>query len=340
MTGENYQATGTYIGWAKKMATWRNGDAKLTAANVLASDKLIQVNELTEPIGMAEPRLKADSVVPKYETTRYSIGSLTATYAFQTGRLLYPFLGGCATTDDDPAGGYYTHALSTRTSQTPLNMGRHLERENETDAESERIDILGMLPVSYHLECTESRTQAYQSASWRVAYCKDTSTDDIAQPTEPAMRTFEWTNLTFPVFTYNSETIEASIIGFSFDIVNEVGWRGLDSGGHFSVGKLFNFADIAVSLMIVPTGKNAFELIRTLKESYATDLDLTWKFTRDATYDYVNIVHDKLYAEPFALHPAHRRGWHEGYLIRMHQDGAGSVSGTVIDALDDDNYET
>jgi len=339
MANEDYPADRTHIEWAKKMTTWRHADAKLTSAEVVAPDNLIQIAELSEPIGYAEPRQKADTLIPIYETTRYNIGSLSEIYYLQTGRLLYPAIGACTTVEDSPSAGYHTHTITKRTSQTPLNMGRHLERENETDAESERIDILGMLLTSYHAECSQTRTRAFQTADWRVAFTKNTSTDDITKPTELAAHPFEWDQLSFPVFTYNSETIEATIMAWAFDVQNEVGWRGLDSTHYYSIGKMFNYTDISVSLMIIPKGKNAFELIRTNKESYATDLDLTWKFTRNATNDYVQVAHDKMYIEPFSIKPGHKLGWHEGYLITLHQDGSGSITGTIIDNLNNDYYE-
>jgi len=334
----NYDATGVYCGWSKKLAAWRNGDAKLTSANLVASDPRIQ-ESLEEPVGKAEQYLKTGNNIAHYQTKYYSIGSFEEMYHFQTGRLLYPAFGACSTVENNPSAGYHTHTLTTRTSQTPVNFGRHLERENETAAESDRVDILGLLLETYHLECTETFPKATQSLKWKTAFTKNSATDDIAEPTPLTTENFDWTHLTFPTFTYNSETVEATIVGFAFDVQNSVGWRGLDTTGYYSVGKMFEFVTITVTLMIIPYGKNAFELIRTNFESYVTDLDLTWKFTRNATTDYVQVAHDKMYCPPFHIVPGHRFGWHEGYLMQMHQTGSGSMSGTIIDNLDNDSYE-
>ena len=101
-----------------------------------------------------------------------------------------------------------------------------------------------------------------------------------------------------------------------------------------------NYKDISTTLQIVPTGRNCKELIRTALESYATDLDLTTKVARHATNDYIKITHDKLYCMPHDIIPPSRTKWFEGYIITMHQLGTGTCVHEIVDAYDDDYYET
>ena len=319
------------------MAAWRHGDAKLVAADVLPSDTYLKFS-LFEPTGIGAIMGRPDSYINHWRTKEYSIGFFGESYYMQTGRLLYPFFGVCSTTENVPVG-YNTHAITKRVSQTPTNHGRHLEIENETDAESERIDILGMLPSVYLCGAHESAPKVVQKALWNCAFTKNTATDDIAEPTAISEDPFEWQQITFPTFTYGGETIEADIMGWSFSIHNNVFWRGLDSNKYYTVGKMGNYKDLSVTLNIIPTGKNIKELIRTALESYATDLDLTVKMARHATTDYIQWTHDKMYCFPFDIIPPHRNNWFEGYLISLHQLGTGSLGIEIKDSYNDNYYE-
>jgi len=328
----DYDASKVHIEWAKKAAAWRNGDAKWTSSAVVASDEYIGFR-LFEPVSVASPIGRSNSYLQHWRTNEYAIGFFQESYYLQTARLLYPAYGACSTTEATPN----IHDISIRTSQTPLNMGRHLEIENETDAESERIDLMGLLPASYHTECTESQPKATQTMTWNVAKSLSVGTDDITEPSSLGIDVLDWSGISFPTFTYNSETLEADILGWSFDIQNNVFWRGL-SGGLYSIGKIGDYLNVSVSLNIVPTGKNCKELIRTALESYVTDLDLTVKIARSAT-DYIQFTHDKLYCYPFDIIPPSRNKWFEGYIITMHQLNSGSLAIQAKDAYNNDYYE-
>jgi len=329
----DYSANDVYVAWAKKDASWRHSDIKWTASDVVAADELIHLR-LFEPISIASPIGRANSYLQYWRTNQYAPGFIEESYWLQTGRLLYPFMGACTTTEATPN----VHAISIRTSQTPINMGRHIEAENETDAESERIDCFGLLPVNYHCEVSEIQPKATQLATWNTCSTISTSTDDIAEPTALTDHPFDWTGATFPKFTYNSETLECNILGWSFDISNNTYWRGLDSSGLYSIGKMGNFNDISVTLNIVPTGKNCKELIRTALESYVTDLDLTVKIDRSAT-DYIQFTHDKIYCFPYDIVVPNRTKWFEGYIITLHQLNTGSLTIEVKDAYNNNYYE-
>ena len=330
----DYSAEKVHIEWIKEFALWRHNDLKFTSSDVLVADELIALR-LFEPTAVASPIGRANSYLGHWRSNQYAMGFLEEVYFMQTGRLLYPFMGACSTVEATPN----VHTVSPRNSQTPLNHGRHFEIENEDDGESERIDCMGMLPITYHAEISEVQPKATQIASWATAFTKNTGTDDITEPSAITEEPFDWTGITFPTFTYGGETLECDILGWSFDVNNNVFWRGLDSGGKYSIGKMGNFVDISVTLNIVPTGKNVKELIRTALESYATDVDLTVNLARSATDD-ITFTHDRMYLTPFDIVVPNRTKWFEGYFITLHQLNLGNDLEIVIqDIYNDDHYE-
>lgn len=338
MTEDWYTPDDSHILKAKKMATWRNAEAKLEAADVQKMDEMIS-QRLFEPIAIAESGGGSSTFLSKMRTTRYLPGRYQEILYFQTGMQLYESLGLCTTADDTPGAGQYTHTGALRTSQTPTNQGRHIERENITDAESERIDVFGMLCNSHHIECSEASPTATQSLDWTVASTKNTATDDIASSIcddEP----FKWAHFTFPTFTYGGETIEARIIGWALDIVNTTRLTDLDSTGKYATGRYIPSTYITATVQITPYGHNVFELIRTALESYATDLDLTVVATRTASTDLITFTHDKLYCTPFDIAQVKAPGNVETYFMRMHQLNTGSFVPVSVDDYDDDYYET
>ena len=99
----DYDASKVHISWAKEMAAWRHGDAKLVAADVLPSDTYLKFS-LFEPTGIGAIMGRPDSYINHWRTKEYSIGFFGESYYMQTGRLLYPFFGVCSTTENVPVG--------------------------------------------------------------------------------------------------------------------------------------------------------------------------------------------------------------------------------------------
>lgn len=336
MTDDLYTPDNMHVLKALKMAAWRNADAKLEAAHIQKMDRLI-TGELTEPLSVVTPS-GANSFLPKYIESGYTPGVWTEMLYFQTGMHLYPSIGKCVTTDNTPAG-YNTHTMGIRTTQTPTNQGRHWERENTTDAESERIDILGMLCRSHHIECSEAQPVGVQMLNWGCAFTKNSATDDITRSQADDIP-FKWHNFTFPTFTYDSDTIEAHVVGWSFDVQNSIMFIAPDSSGYYQKGKYVPQTTISTTLEVLPYGKNAYELIRTKLGAYITDLDLTVVATRTALVDLITWTHDKCYCYPFTIKMAKDAGYVERYFLRMVQLDTGSIVPVVIDDYLDDYYET
>lgn len=332
-----YTSDGVDLLRAKKMAAFRNGDAKLEAADVLASDDLIAYT-IDEPIGIAEAIGSSNSMLPKFRTSRFEVGRYGEIKRLQTARDLFPAMGVCSTTEATPN----IHAITIRAGanrQVPLNMGRHLQRVNPISAENEIIDVFGMLLATYHAECTELGNQgATQSSSWITTFTKNTSVD-LLTPATVTDEPFKWHMFTFPVYTYGGETIEADIIGWSFDVINSVIWVVLDSSGFYTKGKYLPYMFVSTTIELNPFGHNPFELTRTKLESYLTDVDLTVKCARNATTDYIQWTHDKCYTIPFTIAANKQPGSFERYFLQNFQLNTGSIGIEAKDVYNKSHYE-
>ncbi|KKL61328.1 hypothetical protein LCGC14_2196420, partial [marine sediment metagenome] len=218
-------------------------------------------------------------------------------------------------------------------------MGRHLQRVNPTSAENEIIDVFGMLLQVYHAECTELGSQvASQSLNWISTFTKNTSVD-LLTPATVTDDPFQWNMFTFPTYTYNSETIEADIVGWAFDVVNSVIWVVLDSSGFYTKGKYLPYTFISTTLELNPFGHNPFEVIRTKLESYLTDVDLTVKCARNATTDYIQWTHVKCYTRPFTIAANKQPGSFERYFLQNFQLNTGSLAIEAKDVYNKAHYE-
>lgn len=330
-----YTADNATLGKAKKGTVFRRADAKYQTADMLATDVYVE-GRLFEPIKQATPTGQSGSYLPFYRSTQFAAGRWQEILLLQTARYLYPAMGKCTTTEATPN----IHAITIRTTQTPLNMGRHWERRKDDSGEYEVIDMLGMSLNSYHAECSEAFPVGVQTLDWNVNQTlnTDAATDDITL-TEATDEPFKWSMFTFPTFTYNSETIEADLVGWSFDVQNTVRITGLDSGGRFEKAKYIPLQMITTSIEIIPYGRNAWELIRTPLESYATDLDLVVKCARNATTDYIQWTHDKMYCRPYTLSSLKRAGSVERYFLVLSQLNTGSLAIEAKDPYNNDHYE-
>lgn len=335
MTDSWYTADNATLGIPKKGTVFRRSDTKYTSSDMLETDVYVE-GRLFEPIGISTPTGQSGSYLPKYRTTQFSAGRWQEILLLQTARQLFPAMGICSTTEATPN----VHATTQRTTQPPLNMGRHWERRKDDASEYEVIDMLGMSNNSYHAECSEAFPVAVQNLDWNVnnTLNTDATTDDITL-TEHTDEPFKWNMFTFPTFTYNSETIEVDIIGWAFDIQNTVRVTGLDSGERFEKAKYIPPSMITTTLEVISFGRNNFELIRKKLESYDSDLDLTVKCARSATTDYIQWTHDKLYCQPYTLSAMKRAGSVERYFLVMSQLNTGSLAIEAKDAYNDDYYE-
>lgn len=336
MTDDWYTADKAHLLVAKKGTVFRRADAKYTSADVFASDDYIE-GRLFEPIPVATATGQSNTYLPKFRTTQYRVGRWQEILKLQTARNIYPAIGISVDVDASPN----THTMAIRTAQAPVNMGRHWERENVTTAEDEEIDMIGLSLNTLHIECSEAFPVAVQQADWNVNFTlnTDAATDDIASA-ELTDEPFKWNMFTFPINTYNSETLECDIVGWAFDIQNTVRITGLDSTGYYTKAKYIPLTMVTTTLEIIPYGRNVFELLRTPLESYVADpnnLNLTVKCARDAN-DFIQWTHDDCYCQPYTMSALKRPGSVERYFLVYAQLNTGSIVPLAHDNYSDDYY--
>ena len=68
-------------------------------------------------------------------------------------------------------------------------------------------------------------------------------------------------------------------------------------------------------------------------------MDFTVKLARNATTDFIQWTHDKLYWDPNEIIPGTAANWFEGYMVRLHQLSSGSLAIQAKDAYNNDYYE-
>lgn len=328
--GNPYSFLDGYVAIGRPTTLFRNGDAALAAAaNLKASDTLHEnwgyrfPGEEVTTFGSTVSRLS------KRIATANKVGNFQATFEFNTFRFANMGFGACTTVEGSPD----THTWAIRTTnQPPYYIQIHTERENDTGAESERWDLLGCLLKHWHIGGSENSSLILQDVN--IDYAIAVAGVDIAEPTpvEDTHRSLEWNDFSLTTFSYGGETIEADILGFDWDLDNKF-YLGNFVSGSATRGLLFA-CDIQAKIRLMPYGKNIFELLRTRKISYATDLDLVWKFAESANR-YVQGTHDKMYCQPFDVRAVNA----ETYEVTLHQLSTGSFVPVEHNELDNDWYE-
>ena len=178
------------------LTAWRNADAILVTGELQEMDDMVEVNignplpvmEEYYPVGTSRYGLK---LLNKGRT----VGNLTTTHKGQTGRLIHWHMQACATTGSDP----YTHAMTLNTTQVPIFLGFHAEREFVS--KDRRYDMLGILPQEFHWKCPDAGA-VEQTSKMQVAYANK-SGGDIAKKTGNAKEVFTWDNLMQGGITFN-----------------------------------------------------------------------------------------------------------------------------------------
>lgn len=316
------------------LTAWRNADAKLSA--VKAVDDMIDfdigqpqpVMEEYHPVGLAAGEVR---LVEK----GHKVGDLISNHKGQTSKLIYWHMQKCVTTEATPN----IHALTMRTSQTPINLGIHVEREKS--GQDLRYDLLGLLPVEHHWKCPDAGV-VEQSNKMQVAFAKRASTDDIAQPTRITDRTFTWDNLKTGgiTFNYGGSPIAADIVDVNLGIYNTPLYTVWDASKFPSVGLLKRITyDIA--LKVKPTGSNFYDVNNTYLSDYtAGGIDMVFKWQRSAT-DYVQYTYNDLRMVPVNEKIVNEEGWFEDYDIKFMPGGLTTSSFAIEskDQYNNDHYE-
>lgn len=157
----------------------------------------------------------------------------------------------------------------------------HAEKENATDAESVRNDLLGCLADNWRMVSeAPGQAEAEQTVDWVSAKTRDGT--DIARPTTLDTRdAFKWCDVKTLNLAYNSANLLDNTnpsrveleIANNIDMPHEFGDCYPD---HFKMGE----REHTVTIQCTPETRDLYDLHKTPVESFLTDLDLTVLFTQ------------------------------------------------------------
>lgn len=340
-TADNYNAA---IATKGQLTAFRNADVKLASAECIAPDTF-QSASITLPAPKTTRSGRLNKRIFSRYTTGYTDGKVISRHSLQTCQFGYWLKQGCSTTENTPAG-YNTHALSLRTTSTPISFGYHFQ--SELASNNTYWDFLGIIPIRRSISCKEDDWTAKQELEFEFAYAQK-SGDDI-NPThrnEGATGTItkNWGHFVTgglganqTALTYNSGDTECHIIGFRIIEMNRGKLRARDASGFATVGTLFDY-DYRVELDVVPDGDALFNLLDVAPEDYAGDLALDFYATADATNDKIRYQFNTLYLLPYTRE-VNFENWAEAYTVFLEPyDSDSTFTETGIDSLDNDNYE-
>ena len=326
------------------LTAWRNADAKLTAAECEPTDILLAGGYFLPYDQTIRVGALGGTKRKRVTTTRYP-GTWRSHHCFQTAQFVYWVMCTSADTDNTPVG-YNTHAITEKTTQTPLNFAMHVE--HELTSEDRRHDLLGFIPTELTITCLQDG-RAYQEL--RGVFAKHIAADELTPETERPIATTGsiWKNWKHAVtgtlggaaqtaLKYNSNELEIDITAIAHHIRRNYLLGVPDASGYYSVAVL-NDLEYTVDITCKPRGSDLFTILNTAKESYAGDLDLDFYYTADATNDKIRFVYDKMYAVPFESRIPNYDEMFETYTFTLEElDDTSSLAVTGIDSLLETQY--
>jgi len=157
----------------------------------------------------------------KRVVTGRELGKITSTHYLQTSVLSYYVMGASTSVVADA-----TRAITKDTNEIPLWVGFHLEKEGTST--NRRKDIMGVVPNSLNISCSEQAPIARQIYTGEFSFTG--AGGNLAQPTALVQAThppFTWSNYRngsgASTFTYNAGAdINVDIIGLDINF----GWSG------------------------------------------------------------------------------------------------------------------
>lgn len=238
--------------------------------------------------------------------------------------------------------GSTTHTISLNTSQTPIRLGFHFEKE--MTGEDIRYSFLGFMPDYWRLYCGDDRERwkARQEFSADFAYAK-TSAEDIAEPDKLVEPKFEWSDLKHAsgVLTvkYNGTALEFTIRAIDVTVRRTNPLWGVKGASKCPIEAFIRGVGVELLLEGFLTGDNVRTLMAIEPESYAgTGLDVEIKFYK-ATNNEWGISLGNLYLVPDQTILT-ETDWYEKKTLRLVVlDSTTTVSGSVEDRKNKTYYE-
>lgn len=338
-----YSIDNAYISYAigTDLTAWDNAYAALIAGECQATDKLdidagVIAVDYSDPVTADYHHMSASQYPGKY-TTGYQEAKLALPMYLQTGVWAYATVGTSATAGSDP----YTHTLTLNSSQTPISLAAHFEKE--LTSEDLRYDFFGFLPESWNVRCGDDadRWIAKQLFIGKFAKSDDTASD-LAEPSKLTLSNYEWNDLKHTSgkldFKYNSNDLEMNVHAFDLTVKRTRPlWGAKNSSGFPSEAFVSGMMlDLKVDAYI--TGDNVRDLMATKPESYAGDLDIDLKFYKSATREFPIDI-NKMYLVP-DKDMLNERDWYEKKTLHfVPYSNATTISLAPEDSLDKTYYE-
>ena len=335
-----YSLDNSYISYAigNDLTAFDNAYAPLVAGECQATDLLdIDLNRIaidySDPLVKGYHGFSAAQAATQY-TTSYKTAIVSIPMFLQSGAFAGATLGGIST----GAGPPYTHTITLASSQTPLFLAFHWEKE--LASQDLRYDFFGHMPHSWRVYCNDSdnwKAKQILTAHFAVS---DGTASDLAEPAKSTLPLYEWNDFKHAsgalAFTYNSNPLEMDITGFDVNYTRiKKTWGSRNSSG-FPSAAYVSGLDLSVKLTGYITGDNIRTIMATKPESYAGALAgqiLGYK-SASAQFD---LQWDKLYMKP-AQDILSTDNWHEKKTIELIQHGT-TVSLAPEDSLDKTYYE-
>ena len=343
MSREDYQISYAICAAANDLTDWRNGGIKLAEAELNACDWFHSgIIRHTKPKYVRINSAPATHY-PKRLTAGAFLGSFRPTFYLQTGIFTYAVMGVCATTEATPN----IHAITKDTNESPVFLAFHIEKEGTTHAR--RKDIVGMVPKSIDISCSEKSTIAFQHLDWD--FSQTIAADDIDVPTALVQAThipYNWFHYkdasSGSLFEYNSDAFDVDIVGFNMHIGWSGAYMGAYNGSGYPTQGLYTppFNGVVTLDLKIKDGNTA--VIDTVADldhaSYAGDIVFTANFYESATrylkYTFTDMLINPDYDEKFQ----NEGDWYDGIQITL--EPRNETTTVVVEeknALDNDNYE-
>lgn len=336
-----YSVANSHLSYAigNDLTSWDNTSyAPLIVTEIQATD-LIDIDLNRIAIDYSDPLVKQyHSFSAAQAATQYTHSYKTAIVAvpmfLQTGVFAYATLGGCTT----GAGPPYTHTLSLATSQTPISLAFHWEKE--LASQDLRYDFFGYMPHSWRMYCNDSDNWKAKQIFVGHFAVSDSTAADLAEPAKSTLAPYEWNDFKHAsgalAFTYATNALEMDITGFDVSFTRTKQTWGSRNASGFPSAAYVSGIEFSVKLTGYITGDNIRTIMATKPELYAGALAgqiLGYK-SASAQFD---ITFDKLYMKP-DQDIMEETNWHEKKTIELIQN-ATTVAIAPEDSLDKTYYE-
>jgi len=295
---------GYYMSYAigADLTAWGNAWVALIVAETNALDWFISANIThTKPKTININPMTAGHYPKRLDTGRIR-GKLATTHYLQTGILTYAVMGKCSTStaNGDP----YTKAITKATTETPVSIAFHYEKEGTTA--SRRKDMMGVVPRSLDISVSEINPIARQIYTCDFAYTGPGS--DLAQPTaftQTNLPLYNWYDYKSASgaseFLYHGGAINVDIVSVDMHIAwGEPLFGTYDLNAYPTNGLMkppfLSSVDLGVRITDA-AGTDINTIADTAHGSYAGDLDFIADFYKSAD-DYLKYTWDKMYIDP------------------------------------------